>query len=80
MSNNQAKILLREKELIIARLEVLSPELHFSVGGSFQNVSRDEMISYVKNDDPIGKDFIKTELEFLRALKNGTLVERLVAE
>ncbi len=71
---------IKERELVIARLEVISPELHFSVGNSSQTYTRDQVISHIKEDDEIGKEFVKTELEFLRALKSGVLINRLVAQ
>ena len=68
----------KERELIIARLEVASPELHFSSGDSSESYTRDEIIQHIKNADTIGNAFIKVELDFLRALKNGTLMNQLV--
>lgn len=66
-----------EKDLIIIRLEAQSPELHFASGKDFQNFSRDEMIKEVKNNTEIGKEFVATELEFLRAIKDGSLMKVL---
>lgn len=67
----------KEKELVLARLEVLSPELHFSVGADSESFSRNEMIKQINENTDIGKDFIKVELEFLRAFKNGSLMSSL---
>ena len=67
----------QEKELVLARLEVLSPELHFSVGSSKESFSRNEMIKQINENTDIGNDFIKVELEFLRAFKNGSLMSNL---
>ena len=67
----------QEKELVLARLEVLSPELHFSVGSNKESLSRNEMIKQINENTDIGKDFIKVELEFLRAFKNGSLMSNL---
>ena len=78
MSATSNHISEKEQELIIARLEVLSPELHFSSGNSNENISRDEMIEHVMNGDEVGNEYVKTELEFLRAIKTGELYERLV--
>lgn len=77
MTNKSEKTRQKEIELVIARLEVLSPELHFSSGDSPENISRDEMIEHVKANDEVGQGFIKTELEFLRAFKDGTLQKTL---
>ncbi len=67
----------KEKELVLARLEVLSPELHFSVGSGKESFSRNEMIKQINENTDVGKDFIKVELEFLRAFKNGSLANSL---
>lgn len=69
-----------EKELILARLEVLSPELHFSDGENKYDLSRDEMIDEIKGNSKIGKEFVATELKFLRAIKEGTINKLLVSE
>lgn len=65
------------RELILARLEVLSSQMHFSSGNSSANISRDEMIQHVTDGDDIGRDYIETELRFLRALKKGIVGEIL---
>lgn len=67
----------KEKELVLARLEVLSPELHFSIGSNKESFSRNEMIKQINENTDIGKDFIKVELEFLRAFKSGSLMSNL---
>lgn len=77
MNQDTKQISQKEIELVIARLEVLSPELHFSSGNKEESISRDQMIEHVKANDKIGKDFIKTELDFLRAFKDGTLLKQL---
>ncbi len=76
----QRTITQREKELILARLEVISPELFFSVGSDNKSFSRNEMIKQINEDTDIGKDFIKVELVFLRALKDSSLMNSLVTE
>jgi hypothetical protein len=68
---------IKEKELIIARLEIVSPNLHFFEGSDDKSYSRDDMIRLIRNGDPIGLDFIKTEFEFLRALKTGEILRTL---
>lgn len=69
-----------ERDLILARLEVLSSELHFSSGDNFQNFSRDEMIEQIKNNTEAGREFVATEFEFLRAIKNGSLMKVLSSD
>ena len=66
------------KDLIIARLEVLSPDKRFSIGSNEKEFSRDELIESVKNEDEIGHKVIDLELTFLRALKDGTLLNEIL--
>ncbi len=68
---------LKEKELIMARLEVVSPNLHFFEGDKNQSYSKNEMIDLIKKNDPIGLEFVQTELEFLRALKSGEILRTI---
>ncbi len=65
------------KELVIARLEVTSPEKSFSIGGG-ENLTRNELIRHVREGDEIGRKIAEIELTFLRALKDGTLLERVL--
>jgi hypothetical protein len=67
----------KERAVIVARLEVLPPDIHFSSGGPFQNISRDEMIKHVENGDKIGKEYVRIEMDFLRAFKSGELFKTL---
>ena len=65
------------KETVIARLEVLSPEIHFSSGNGKDNISRDDMIRHVRMGDEIGREYVKTQLEFLQAFKDPNFMNRL---
>jgi hypothetical protein len=80
MPNEKKENLKKERALVIARLEVMSPEFHFSSGHSFQNFSRDEIIAQIREGTEAGAEFVKTEMEFLRALKDGKLLKTLIAE
>lgn len=62
-----------ERDLVILRLEIQSPELHFASGSTFQDFSRKDMIEQIKKNTKIGKEFVVTEFEFLRAIKDGSL-------
>jgi len=66
------------KELVIYRLEVLSPDKKFSIGTGGKEFTKDELIECVKKEDEIGKKVIELELTFLRALKDGTLLEEIL--
>ena len=76
---NEKDVSKKERELVIARLEVLSPEICFSSGHS-STISRDDLISHIKKNDELGKNFVNIELEFLRAIKDGNLMKELAAD
>jgi len=73
MAHKSKLVSQKEREVVLARLEVLPPELHFSSGEARGSFSRDEMIERVTAKDGIGDDFVATEFAFLRAQKDGTL-------
>lgn len=61
------------KDLVIARLDTISPNKKISIGSSGE-FNKDELISRVKKGDEIGKKIIEVEMEFLRAQKEGLLL------
>ncbi len=77
MENKEKIIFEKEKELVIARLEVLFPEYCFASGNGSKGFSRDAMIKEIRQSSEIGVEFVKVDMEFLRALKDGTLLKRL---
>lgn len=65
------------RELIIARIESTMPiDLKLFVGGN-GGITREEMIVHIKNGDSIGNSIIKNQINFLRAVSSGKLVELL---
>ena len=60
------------KELIIARLQAIPPNVGISVG-SEGDYKRDELIEHVKKDDEIGKKIIEIDLSYLKTLKDLNL-------
>lgn len=74
------KVKLSEKEimLVLTRLEMLSSKIYFSSGGERGSISRDDMIKHVQKMDKIGVEFVKTDLEFLRAFKSGKLLKQII--
>lgn len=55
------------RELVIARLRSMPPNIEFSVG-SYGDFSRDELIEYIQEGSDVGKAVIEMELNFLRNL------------
>jgi hypothetical protein len=66
------------KNLVIERLDVLSPHKKIYIGsvGAF---TKDELIERVKQGDEVGQKIVDIELSFLRALKEGTLLDILTS-
>jgi len=60
------------KELVIARLEVLPPNIKVSLGN--MDFTKEQLVEHVKKEDDIGKKIVEVELEFIRALKEGEVV------
>jgi hypothetical protein len=58
------------KELVIARLDTLSPDKKISIG-SFGEFTKEQIIQHVQKGDSIGNKMIEIEMEFLCAIKDG---------
>ncbi len=58
------------KEIVIARLNTISPDKKISIG-SVGDFRKDDLIEHVKKNDDIGKKIVEVELSFLRAQKEG---------
>lgn len=65
------------KELVIARLDVLPPNIKVSIGADGE-FTKSELIEHVKDGDTIGRQIIEIELTFLRALKDGVLLDEIL--
>jgi len=61
------------KEIVIARLDTISPNKKISIGSSGE-FRKEELIQHVRDGDEIGRKIMEIELEFLRAQKEGVLV------
>ena len=65
------------KELVIARLDILPPDKSISIG-SVGKFTKKELIEHVKKEDEIGQKVVEVELAFLKALKEGILLEKVL--
>ena len=52
------------KQLVMARLKTIPPNVSFSVG-PYGNFTRDDIIKQVDEGTPIGREFAKIELRML---------------
>lgn len=62
------------RNLVIARLKTLPNDKSISVG-SDGDFTKEELIQHVEESDEIGKKIVEAEMNFLRALKEGSLYE-----
>ncbi len=62
------------KNLVIARLKTLPEDKSISVG-SDGDFTKDQLIQHVEDNDEIGKKVIEVEMNFLRAVKEGSFYE-----
>ena len=67
------------KNLVVERLDLLSPDLVMSIGSS-GTFTKSELIDHVKKGDEVGKTIVKMELNFLVALKDGTLLQEMISD
>ena len=73
------KIRREVKDLVIARLGVLSPNKKISIGSSGE-FTRDELIELVEKENEIGVKIVKIELEYLRAIREGDFYEQNISD
>ncbi len=59
------------KELVLARLSVMPPDVSVSVGD--KNLDQKELTEHVQSEDEIGKQMMEMELEFLQDLASGAI-------
>jgi|GEM_PF-1053709 len=70
-----------EQTVVLAQLKAASPRIEFFIGtgSGKKSFTKQEMIEHVKNLDEVGKEFIKTQMELLRAFKTGEFQQILMA-
>lgn len=67
------------KELVIARLNLIPDNVTVSVGADGE-FTRTELIQKVKEEDTVGQEIVRSQLEFLRALGTGKFLDELTLE
>ena len=67
------------KQLVIARLDSIPPDVSISVG-SEGKFNKWELITQIENDTEIGKKMVKLELEYLRNLKEGNYYAGFISD
>lgn len=72
MSENLEKKEIEEelREVVIARLNTISPNKKISIGSS-GDFKKEELIEHIRKNSEIGKKIVEVELSFLKAQKEG---------
>jgi len=58
------------KKLILLRLESWPPNVKIALG-SGEELSRDQLIEFVKQGGPLGEEIIAMQLRYMRSMKTG---------
>ena len=80
--NGQNSVLQQQVDIVLAQLKAASPTLNFYVGdesGHKKMFTRKEMIDHVTSYDAVGKQFVQTQVDFMKALQNGDFQKVLMA-
>lgn len=64
-----------EKELVIARLQTFPSNLRISMGKSYSGA---ELIKEVEGETEVGEKIVQIEMEYLKALSDGTLLNEVI--
>lgn len=71
----------KERDLIIARLEISEEKepskLRFYSGASPESYSKQQILDFIKQGNPIGDEYVKMQFEFLRTFKGGEFGRRI---
>lgn len=62
------------KQLVIERLKAIPADKEISIGNE-GDFSTKDLIERVEKNDVVGRKVIKIQMEFLRALKTGKLLD-----
>ncbi|MBI5357514.1 hypothetical protein HZB74_01570 [Candidatus Saccharibacteria bacterium] len=74
MIDTNSSVTSDEKNLILARLSTMPANMGIAIGneGSFTVT---ELKRLIEEDDDLGKEYVEMQLEFLRSIKNGSLLQ-----
>lgn len=64
------------KELVLARIGLMPPNFKLSVGGQ-GTFTKGQLIEHIKKGDETGNQIIKMQMDFIKALTSGELIETL---
>lgn len=64
------------KELVLARISLMPPNFKLSIGGQ-GILTKEQLIKHIKKGDETGTQIIKMQMDFIKALTSGELIETL---
>lgn len=62
------------KKLVIERIRASSDSLELIVGGN-EKLTKEQLIASVSENDETGKEIVRAQMEFLKAMASGGLFE-----
>lgn len=79
-SKKEEKIISQDlKDLVMERIDVLSPDMKFFVGADGKEFNKQDLIDSVERGDEVGKQVVEMEMAFLRGLKDGVLLDEIIS-
>jgi len=66
----------QQKEVVIMRIEATPSNLKLSIG-NYGSMTKEEMIEHVKEGDETGKQIIKSQLSFMKAVASGKFTKAI---
>ena len=67
------------KELVIKRIEAQMPSnLKLSIG-SYGTLSKEQIITHIKEEDPVGRQIVQIHMSFLKALASGKVSKAMAS-
>lgn len=68
---NKTNISKEEKELVLERIKALSEDVIISIGSN--ELTREEIINSIEIEDETGKDIVKAQMDYLKAMASGEI-------
>lgn len=59
------------KKIVLERIKSMSPNVKIALGSKGTFLTKDDLLTEVNNNTPIGKKIIEIQLRYMRALKAG---------
>jgi hypothetical protein len=71
--------LIKEKEIVLAQLMATSPSYKLSIGSAsgMKTYTTSQLIKHVQDLDEFGKEFIETQMDFMRSFQSGDIYKML---